>query len=163
MGVWLAVTSLTEWPGRRRARSCEIFAEFLNFSSNCDFTYQLCQPKEWHLFNLLTMKLFIQLTLFGMAFSRPQVLKSQLPSEPIEDPDLWAWGQHPNGLGYKAPNDLLFETCLSTPNSPLCYEAATSRQCWENASILRTCMCARHTPTTECTNVGAPVRGKVTE
>ena len=104
-----------------------------------------------------------QLSLFGLAFSRPQVLKSQLPSKPIEDPDLWAWGQHPNGLGYKAPNDLLFETCLSTPNSPLCYEAASSRQCWENASILRTCMCARHTPTTACTNVGAPVRGKVTE
>ena len=28
-------------------------------------------------------------------------LKSQLPSEPIEDPESWAWGEHPNGLGYK--------------------------------------------------------------
>ena len=102
-------------------------------------------------------------SLLGLTLSRPQVLKSELPSQPIEDPDVWSWGQHPNGLGYKAPNDLLFETCLDTPNSPLCYEAASSRQCWENAAILRTCMCARHTPTTACTNVGAPVKGKVTE
>ena len=28
-------------------------------------------------------------------------LESQLPPEPIEDPASWAWGQHPNGLGYK--------------------------------------------------------------
>ena len=62
----------------------------------------------------------------------PQILQSQLPLQPIEDPDLWAWGQHPNGVGYKAANDLLFETCLGTPDSPLCYNAATKLQCVQN-------------------------------
>ena len=41
----------------------------------------------------------------GLVLSSPvQVnLKSQLPASPIEDPDTWAWGLHPdNGLDYKA-------------------------------------------------------------
>ena len=29
----------------------------------------------------------------------------------------------------KAPNDLLYKTCLATPDSPLCYGAATFFQC----------------------------------
>ena len=62
----------------------------------------------------------------------PQKLQSKLPVQPIEEPDLWAWGEHPNGLGYKAANDLLFETCLATPDSPLCYNAATKLQCVQN-------------------------------
>ena len=98
-----------------------------------------------------------QLSLLGLTLSRPQVLKSELPSQPIEDPDVWSWGQHPNGLGYKAPNDLLFETCLTTPDSPLCYEAATSRQCWENPQVIRSCMCARHAPSTDCKSIGAQI------
>merc|ERR1712066_353501 len=82
--------------------------------------------QEWQLTNLLTMKLILQLLTCAAALVRPiltapQRLQSELPLQPIEDPDLWAWGQHPNGLGYKAANDLLFETCLTTPNSPLCY------------------------------------------
>ena len=37
------------------------------------------------------------------ALPAPQAVQlvSLLPAEPIEDPDLWAWGRHPNGLGYK--------------------------------------------------------------
>ena len=41
----------------------------------------------------------------GLVLATPvQVsLKSQLPASPIEDPDTWAWGLHPdNGLDYKA-------------------------------------------------------------
>merc|ERR1719361_362928 len=105
------------------------------------------------------MKLILQLSLFGVVLSRPQVLKSQLPSQPIEDPDLWAWGQHPNGLGYKAPNDLLYETCLGSPDSPLCYGAATFFQCTrkseEARKIKRSCMCAQHITNTDCNSIGA--------
>ena len=37
------------------------------------------------------------------ALPAPQAVQlvSLLPAQPIEDPDLWAWGRHPNGLGYK--------------------------------------------------------------
>ena len=43
-------------------------------------------------------------------------LKSQYPSNPIEDPQSWAWGLHPdNGLGYKAKDNLEVEVCLSNP------------------------------------------------
>lgn len=99
---------------------------------------------------------FLQLfCLAALVLARPQVLQSQLPGQPIEDPEVWTWGQHPNGVGYKAPNDLLYETCKATPNSPLCYEAATRRQCAQNPLISRTCMCARHLPVTDCTSIGA--------
>ena len=91
------------------------------------------------------------------ALGLPMELRSKLPDNPIEPPEQWAWGQHPNGLGYKvvsydgqpihnkirksmahkqrplniqqAPNDLLYKTCLATPDSPLCYGAATFFQC----------------------------------
>ena len=43
-------------------------------------------------------------------------LKSQYPSNPIEDPQTWSWGQHPdNGLGYKARDNLEVSVCLATP------------------------------------------------
>ena len=43
-------------------------------------------------------------------------LKSQYPSNPIEDPQTWAWGQHPdNGLGYKARDNLEVSVCLANP------------------------------------------------
>ena len=44
-------------------------------------------------------------------------LKSQYPANPIEDPNTWAWGQHPdNGLGYKAKDNLEVEVCLANPS-----------------------------------------------
>ena len=54
----------------------------------------------------------------GLVLSNPvQVsLKSQLPASPIEDPDTWAWGLHPdNGLDYKAKDSLSVEVCLANP------------------------------------------------
>merc|ERR1712117_177565 len=43
-------------------------------------------------------------------------LKSQYPSNPIEDPQTWAWAQHPdNGLGYKARDNLEVSVCLANP------------------------------------------------
>ena len=86
-------------------------------------------------------------------------LRSSLPAEPIEDPSAWAWGNHPNGVGYKATNDLLYTTCLATPESPLCYGSATFFQCtrrsMEAIRIKRTCMCAFHIKDTNCTSIGA--------
>ena len=53
--------------------------------------------------NRTEAEILLQLVcLAALVVARPQVLKSQLPTQPIEDPDLWSWGQHPNGLGYKA-------------------------------------------------------------
>ena len=44
-------------------------------------------------------------------------LQSQYPVNPIEDPETWAWGQHPeNGLGYKAKDNLEVEVCLANPS-----------------------------------------------
>merc|ERR1712062_710038 len=43
-------------------------------------------------------------------------LQSEYPANPIEDPQSWAWGQHPdNGLGYKAKDNLEVEVCLANP------------------------------------------------
>ena len=144
------------------------------------------------------------------ALGLPMELRSKLPDNPIEPPEQWAWGQHPNGLGYKvsfngqpihnkmrksmahkqrplniqqAPNDLLYKTCLATPDSPLCYGAATFFQCTryctflyksttpypiisksnnathrkseEARKIKRTCMCAQHITKTDCNSIGA--------
>ena len=94
------------------------------------------QTSFFHFYVFCLTCCFFQLlalaALCHLILSAPQTLKSQLPAQPIEDPDLWAWGRHPNGLGYKAANDLLFETCLATPDSPLCYNAATKSQCIQN-------------------------------
>ena len=44
-------------------------------------------------------------------------LKSQYPENPIEDPETWAWGLHPdNGLDYKARDNLEVEVCLANPD-----------------------------------------------
>ena len=33
-------------------------------------------------------------------------LQSKLPTDPIEQPDDWAWGRHPkDGFGYKARHE----------------------------------------------------------
>jgi len=51
------------------------------------------------------------------AVPTPIELKSELPSNPIEDPMSWAWGRHPrNGFGYKAKDSLAVEVpCLYKP------------------------------------------------
>ena len=44
-------------------------------------------------------------------------LKSQYPANPIEDPQTWAWGVHPdNGLDYKARDNLEVDVCLANPS-----------------------------------------------
>ena len=35
-------------------------------------------------------------------------LQSKVPDNPIEPPAQWAWGSHPNGLGYKVSYFLNF-------------------------------------------------------
>ena len=43
-------------------------------------------------------------------------LQSKYPANPIEDPQTWAWGQHPdNGLDYKAKDGLEVSVCLANP------------------------------------------------
>ena len=43
-------------------------------------------------------------------------LKSKYPTNPIEDPQTWAWGRHPdNGLDYKAKDSLEVSVCLANP------------------------------------------------
>jgi hypothetical protein len=50
--------------------------------------------------------------------SFPQIkLQSLLPTAPIEDFDTWAWGEHPNGLGYKARNSLTKDQCILNPTT----------------------------------------------
>ena len=44
------------------------------------------------------------------------ILQSKLPTDPIEDPNTWAWGLHPdNGLDYKARDNLEVSVCLANP------------------------------------------------
>jgi len=56
------------------------------------------------------------LSTFALAvqsFPQNVQLLSKVPSEPIEDPNSWAWGRHPkNGYGYKARNTLTVDQCL---------------------------------------------------
>lgn len=118
--------------------------------------------KEWQLSisqNMSKFQVVIQLLLALQTFGSPVELLSQLPEDPIDPPNDWAWGLHPNGLGYKASNDLLYKTCVATPNSPLCYGAATLAQCTKRSieaiKIKKTCMCAQHIPETKCTSIGA--------
>ena len=43
-------------------------------------------------------------------------LKSKYPKNPIEDPQTWAWGRHPdNGLDYNAKDSLEVSVCLANP------------------------------------------------
>jgi len=58
-------------------------------------------------FFLCTFALAVQ------SFPQNVQLLSKVPSEPIEDPNSWAWGRHPkNGYGYKARNTLTVDQCL---------------------------------------------------
>ena len=89
--------------------------------------YNLGIPKLYRFFlferspkpPLLTVFLVYTCSLFApLIHSSPVLvpLLSQLPSNPIEDPADWAWGQHPlNGLGYKARDGLTIEVCLANP------------------------------------------------
>ena len=44
------------------------------------------------------------------------ILQSKLPTDPIEDPNTWAWGLHPDqGVDYKARDSLSLEVCLANP------------------------------------------------
>ncbi|XP_023347718.1 uncharacterized protein LOC111716482 isoform X4 [Eurytemora carolleeae] len=57
-----------------------------------------------------------------MFFSKIK-LQSLLPVDPIEEFDSWAWGEHPNGLGYKARNGLSVDQCFKNPyliDTPAC-------------------------------------------
>ena len=46
----------------------------------------------------------------------PQNLQSLLPLEPIEDPNSWAWANHPRqGFSYKSKDSLSVEVCLQNP------------------------------------------------
>merc|ERR1712203_349043 len=120
---------------------------------------ELCQPPG--VAALFTMIFPIQIfaLLALRAAGSPVDLQSKEPENPIEPLAQWAWGSHPNGLGYKAPNDLLYKTCLATPDSPLCYGAATFFQCTrkseEARKIKRSCMCAQHITNTDCNSIGA--------
>merc|ERR1712018_463677 len=121
----------------------------------------LKKKEEWQLnpLTMLKIQVIVHLMLAVQTFASPVELLSKLPEEPIDPPNDWAWGQHPNGIGYKASNDLLYKNCLATPNSPLCYGAATLAQCtkrsMEAIKIKRTCMCAQHISDAKCTAIGA--------
>ena len=73
-------------------------------------------------------------------------LKSQYPSNPIEDPQSWAWGLHPdNGLGYKAKDNLEVEVCLANPayiNTAKC--KLPLEVCLDNPEYLSSLGCREH-------------------
>ena len=53
---------------------------------------------------------------------------------PIEPPYTWAWGQHPNGLGYKVKNGLSLDQCIKNPvqaNTLLCTNAVKEISYWQ--------------------------------
>ena len=74
------------------------------------------------------------------------LLQSKLSSNPIEDPVSWAWGQHPDGLDYKAKNSLTLKQCLANPCSllgtPLC--KTTYFHCAEYECIQKTNPCKKY-------------------
>ena len=63
------------------------------------------------------------------ALPAPQTVQlvSLLPAQPIEDPNLWAWGRHPNGLGYKE-RVTLFLLLANYQNKVEVYELLVN--CW---------------------------------
>ena len=73
-------------------------------------------------------------------------LKSSYPVNPIEDPESWAWGEHPdNGLGYKAKDDLEVEVCLANPsfiNTAKC--KLPLEVCLDNPQYLSSLGCREH-------------------
>ena len=114
-----------------------LFCIFIMSLGRTERPMSICWSNDFFGQNTQFKRCLFQLLTCAALLGRPiltatQRLQSKLPVQPIEDPDLWAWGEHPNGVGYKAANDLLFETCLATPDSPLCYNAATKLQCVQN-------------------------------
>merc|ERR1711863_34953 len=79
-------------------------------------------------------------------------LQPQYPANPIEDPNTWAWGQHPdNGLGYKAKDNLEVEVCLANPsfiNTAKC--KLPLPVCLENPQYLSSLGCREHLTASFC-------------
>ena len=79
--------------------------------------------------------------------SAPQdALLSELPPNPIEDPDTWAWGEPPNGISYKAKDSLSLEVCLANPsliNTVKC--SLPLEVCLSNPQYLPLLGCSGHT------------------
>ena len=73
-------------------------------------------------------------------------LKSQLPASPIEDPDTWAWGLHPdNGLDYKARDSLSLDGCLANPELIDTAKCSLPRDlCLSNAEFTPLVGCSGH-------------------
>ena len=78
------------------------------------------------------------------------VLVSKLPADPIESPEAWAWGQHPDkGLDYKAKNGLTLEQCVLNARlaeTVLCLKYASQAsvvQCRKNRPARVTNLCRR--------------------
>ena len=97
------------------------------------------------------MFLVLLMIALSVSITTPQSvqLSSQLPANPIEPPDTWAWGQHPNGLGYKAKNGLSLDQCIKNPvqaNTLLCTNAVKEIsywQCFKNPQVQKTQLCMR--------------------
>merc|ERR1712038_2161322 len=97
-------------------------------------------------------KKMIEIILVSLALSRvlgsPVFvdLQSEYPANPIEDPQSWAWGQHPdNGLGYKAKDNLEVEVCLANPryiNTAKCN--LPLEVCLDNPQYLSSLGCSGH-------------------
>merc|ERR1711881_151916 len=97
------------------------------------------------------MESIISMTLFVLVVrvqSSPVLvaLQSQYPSDPIEDPETWALGLHPdNGLGYKAEDNLEVEVCLANPayiNTAKC--KLPLQVCLDNPQYLSSLGCREH-------------------
>ena len=73
-------------------------------------------------------------------------LQSQLPASPIEDPETWAWGLHPdNGLDYKARDSLSVEVCLANPELINTAKCSLPRDlCLSNAKFTPLVGCSGH-------------------
>ena len=100
---------------------------------------------------------YFQLTLFvlvSQVWCSPVFvdLKSEYPANPIEDPQSWAWGQHPNkGLGYKAKDNLEVEVCLANPsyiNTAKCN--LPLEVCLDNPQYLSSLGCRAHLTASFC-------------
>merc|ERR1711868_238056 len=78
-------------------------------------------------------------------------LKSQYPENPIEDPQTWAWGLHPdNGLDYKARDNLEVAVCLANPamiNTAKC--TLPLDVCLANPQYLSSLGCSGHSLSVE--------------
>ena len=69
-----------------------------------------------------------------------------LPASPIEDPETWAWGLHPdNGLDYKARDSLSVEVCLANPELIDTAKCSLPRDlCLSNAKFTPLVGCSGH-------------------